>query len=212
VVISKALVLYRSERGTRGHVMKYIPMKTASLLGLFGLTLMGSLPSKAEVTCTTDSELLVLNHGAMWTPCNAFRALYIHNNMEKIDFANYAPPEPLQLAGLAIQMFVFRRDHLDEQDGMVDHLIAAVPFLNDLDEERFYIYSSYIVFNYGQHAANGRDYTGALNPSVVGSGLETRFAKADDIVCFVEVDVPTLPIDEVINSPRYKEKCHPQDR
>lgn len=191
----------------RDDVMKYIPMKMASLLSLFGLALMGSLPSKAEAACTTDSELLVLDHGAMWTPCNAFTALYIHNNMEKIDFAHYAPPEPLQLASLAIQMFVFRRDHLDKQDGMVDHLIAAVPFLNDLDEERFHIYSSYIVFNYGQHATNGRDHTGALTPAVAGSGLETRFAKAAEIVCFVEVDVPTLPIDEVINSPRYKQKC-----
>lgn len=160
----------------------------------------------AEADCLGGAELLSIDDSQGRTPCDFFGALYVHNNIETIDLARYPAPEGLDLIGLAVQSFVYRRDHLDGM-GMVDHLIAALPLLSQLDEERFAIYSSYIVFNYGKHAAGGRDATGALNPAIVTSGRETRFDRPDAIACFVEVDLVSLAVSEVLGSPRYRDKC-----
>ena len=176
-------------------------------LRLIALVFCASAPLQAWGSCISAVDLLAQNGRFEKEPCNVFDALYIHNNIGEIDYAGYPLPDAAGAVGLAVQMFVFRREHMDKKDGMVDHLIAAVPALKTLDKERYQAYSAYIMFNYGYHANDSQDRTGALNPALMSAMRGTRFASLDEIICFVELDVPSVPIDQVVVSSRYMHQC-----
>ncbi|MFN3275426.1 MAG: hypothetical protein ACK41U_12200 [Paracoccus sp. (in: a-proteobacteria)] len=176
-------------------------------LRIMALVFYASAPVQAWGSCISAVDLLAQNGRFEEEPCNVFDALYIHNNIVKIDYTGYPLPDEAGAVGLAVQMFVFRRENLDTKDGIVDHLIAAVPDLKTLDEERYQAYSAYIMFNYGYHANDSQDRTGALNPALISAMQGTRFESLNEIICFVELDVPSVPIDQVVISSRYMHQC-----
>lgn len=168
------------------------------------ITLLALLPDSRVYAEPCNFSLKEENGNIIYTgqPCSLYDALYINNHIQEFPYAGLPLPEEKLMTPLSVQMFIYRESNANREGRSVDYLISSIGHLHSVEKEKIASYLAYIIYTYAEKSGS-TDPTGSINEAVFDYLNKSGHKNLAELLCFVELDHPTLDKKSLIKSHQY---------